>query len=327
MNSINEIKYRNTKFKLLIYVFIWILLCVCGYLSKLYLSTFVWYSWEPVYPYLHLLKENLAAIMLGIFALGIFAILWHDYRQMKNLVTKEREAALKLAAQSEQRKNYLVVYLAHDLKTPLTSVLGYLELLQKTPELPEETKLKYMQTAYAKAERLEDLLNEFFEITRYNLTQIVLEKSKINMTRMLEQLIFEFRPMLQERDLSCELTAEKDCPFFCDANRIQRVFDNLLKNAIHYSFSGSTITINVSLREREIVITFTNEGNTIPPEKLSHIFEQFYRLDSARRTKTGGAGVGLAIAKEIVKLHGGLITAASENNRICFQVILPILSS
>ena len=239
----------------------------------------------------------------------------------------ELQSAKEAAVKNHEVLAERIADIAHQLKTPLTSVLGYLELLQKTPELPEETKLKYMQTAYAKAERLEDLLNEFFEITRYNLTQIVLEKSKINMTRMLEQLIFEFRPMLQERDLSCELTAEKDCPFFCDANRIQRVFDTLLKNAIHYSFSGSTITINVSLREREIVITFTNEGNTIPPEKLSHIFEQFYRLDSARRTKTGGAGVGLAIAKEIVKLHGGLITAASENNRICFQVILPILSS
>lgn len=323
MNNANEIKYRNTKFKLLIYVIIWVLLFICAYLTHLYLSTFIWYSWQPIYPILHLLKQNLSAIMLSIFALGIFIILWHDYRQMKNLVTTEREVVLRLAEQSEQRKNDLVVYLAHDLKTPLTSVLGYLELLDKTPELPKETKQKYLETAYIKAERLEDLLNEFFEITRYNLTQITLEKSNINLTRMLEQLIFEFHPMLQEKNLTCNLVADSACPYTCDANRLQRVFDNLLKNAVHYSFPDSTIEITVLQKERELVITFTNEGNTIPPEKLTRIFDQFYRLDSARGTKTGGAGIGLAIAREIIKLHGGTITAASEDNRICFVVKLP----
>lgn len=323
MSNENETRFRNTKIKLLIYSFTWVLLCACAYLCKLYLSTRIWYSGQLVYPFLHFLKEHLTAILLLGFSAGIFIILWGDYRRMKDLVAKEKSEALRLAEQSEQRKNDLVVYLAHDLKTPLTSVLGYMELLQKTPELSEETKQKYMETVMTKAERLEDLLNEFFEITRYNLTQITLEKSQINLTRMLEQLIFEFQPMLQERRLQCELEAETELLYVCDADRIQRVFDNLLKNAVHYSFRETVIQIALKRQGHGVLITFNNEGNTIPPEKLTHIFEQFYRLDSARGTKTGGAGVGLAIAKEIVELHGGTITASSEDNQIRFEVTLP----
>lgn len=324
MNNENETRYRNTKIKLIIYVFVWVLLCVCAYLCKLYLSTRIWYSWESVYPYLHFLKEYLAFFLLLGFAVGIYIILWIDYRRMKDLVAKEKAAALRLAEESEKRKNDLVVYLAHDLKTPLTSVLGYMELLQNTPELSEETRKKYMETVTAKAERLEDLLNEFFEITRYNLTHITLEKSRINLTRLLEQLIFEFQPMLQERELQCQLEAETDFFYVCDAARLQRVFDNLLKNAIHYSFQKTVIQITLRRKQDGVNITFINQGNTIPPEKLIHIFEQFYRLDSARGTKTGGAGIGLAIAKEIVELHGGSITACSEDERICFEVTLPM---
>ena len=325
MNKENEMRYRNTKIKLLIYTGIWVLLWAFGYLCQLYLtSTQIWYDWEPIYPMLHFLKENLLPVMLLVFTAGLFVILWYDYHRMKNLVDEEKAKALRLAEQSEQRKNDLVVYLAHDLKTPLTSILGYMELLQNTPELSEETKQKYMQTVITKAERLEDLLEEFFEITQYNLTQITLEKSQINLTRLLEQLIFEFQPMLQERDLTCDLQAVPDLHLVCDGARIQRVFDNLLKNAVHYAFRETVIKITLRQREQGVVITFANEGNTIPPEKLSHIFEQFFRLDSARGTKKGGAGIGLAIAKEIVELHGGSISAASEDNRIRFEVVLPV---
>lgn len=145
------------------------------------------------------------------------------------------------------------------------------------------------------------------------------------MTRMLEQLIYEFKPMLLEKNLKCELEIAPDTMIKCDVNKMQRVFDNLLRNAVNYSFDDSTIHIAVKQNGENLCIQFTNCGNTIPKEKLVRIFEQFYRLDVARSSRSGGAGLGLAVAKEIVELHNGTITAKSENEQIKFTVTLPLL--
>lgn len=235
---------------------------------------------------------------------------------------QQRKLATELA---EQRKNDLVVYLAHDLKTPLTSVIGYLTLLHDEREISEELREKYLSISLEKAERLEDLINEFFEITRFNLSNITLEYSRVNLTRLLEQLIYEFKPMLLEKNLKCDLEIAPDIMIRCDVNKMQRVFDNLLRNAINYSFHDGAVRIAVTQNENHLSIRFTNRGNTIPQEKLERIFEQFYRLDTARSSKSGGAGLGLAIAKEIVELHKGTITAKSENEVIEFEVTIPLL--
>lgn len=322
MTNLNERYYKNTKTKLLLFSFVFGLICICGYLCMLYLSTYTWFGTELYYPFLHFMKKHMWSILSINFFIGFFIILWCDYKKMKNLVDEEKKDAQKRAEQSEKRKNDLVMYLAHDLKTPLTSVLGYTDLLQNAPELSEVTRQKYMGVVKSKAERMEELLDEFFEITRYNLTQITLVKTRINLTRMLEQLVFEFRPMFLERNLTCECDAEQDIYFFCDADRIQRVFDNLLKNAVHYAFVGTAILITMKRAGRMLEVTFENEGNTISEQNLEKIFEQFFRLDSARGTK-GGTGVGLAIAKEIVELHGGHIKAFSEDNHVRFVVTMP----
>ena len=240
---------------------------------------------------------------------------------------KDTLARRKTAAeQAEQRKMELVVYLAHDLKTPLTSVIGYLTLLRDEQQISEELREKYLSISLEKAERLEDLINEFFEITRFNLSNITLEYSRVNLTRLLEQLTYEFKPMFIEKNLECILEAVPDVSIRCDVDKMQRVFDNLLRNAVNYSFENGMIHITVSQDEKSMRLLFSNQGNTIPKEKLGRIFEQFYRLDSSRSTKSGGAGLGLAIAKEIVELHGGEIKARSENEIIEFEVILPLSS-
>lgn len=225
---------------------------------------------------------------------------------------------------AEQRKNDLIMYLAHDLKTPLASVIGYLSLLRDEEKISDELREKYLSVSLDKAERLEDLINEFFEISKYNLTTITLQYSKINLRRLLEMLLYEFQPMLKEKNLKCNLHVPEDIIMRCDANRMQRVFDNLLRNAVIYSFNGTDINIKVTRQEENVMISFTNHGDTILVEKLERIFEQFYRLDASRSTSSGGAGLGLAIAKQIVELHHGTVQARSKDEVIEFEVILPV---
>ncbi len=254
-------------------------------------------------------------------------ILSDELKQVQDDMNSLREQAMESARQvkeTERRKNDLIVYLAHDLKTPLTSVIGYLTLLRDEGQISEELREKYLSISLEKAEHLEDLINEFFEITRFNLSNITLEYSRVNLTRMLEQLVYEFQPMFLEKNLSCELSIASDIMVRFDVNKMQRVFDNLLRNAVNYSFENSTIYIDVKPQESGLSICFKNTGNTIPPAKLERVFEQFFRLDTARSTRSGGAGLGLAIAKEIVELHNGSISAASKNETIEFEVSLPV---
>lgn len=237
-----------------------------------------------------------------------------------------REQALRnaiLAKEAEKRKNDLVVYLAHDLKTPLTSVIGYLTLLRDEPQISPELRARYTGIALEKAERLEELINEFFDITRFNLTTLSLNCEHISLSRMLEQIVNEFIPILNEKELAWRTEITPDIGLYCDPDKLQRVFDNLVRNAVNYSYSGTDLLLSLKESEDHIEIQIQNHGKTIPPDKLNRIFEQFFRLDSSRTSATGGAGLGLAIAKEIVELHGGTITAASENESIVFTVALP----
>ncbi len=234
---------------------------------------------------------------------------------------EKQKLDMKLA---EQRKNDMVMNLAHDLKTPLASVIGYLNLLRDEGQISEELRQKYLSVSLEKAERLEDLINEFFEIAKFNLSNITLQYSRISLVRLLEMVLYEFQPMLHEKNLECNLMVPEDIMIRCDADKIQRVFDNLLKNAVIYSFEGTDIDIAVVRQGEDVEITFTNHGDTIPEEKLERVFEQFYRLDASRSTSSGGAGLGLAIAKQIIELHHGAIMARSENEMIEFRVILPV---
>lgn len=222
------------------------------------------------------------------------------------------------------KKNDLIAYLAHDLKTPLTSVVGYLSLLEEAPDMPPEQKAKYTHIALDKALRLEQLINEFFEITRYNLHEIVLEKESIDLSYMLMQMADEFYPVLMDHGNTVTVSAEDGLTVVADSDKLARVFNNILKNAIAYSDRDTAIVITAVHKEHTIQITFTNRSKTIPRQKLQSIFEKFYRLDDARSSNTGGAGLGLAIAKEIVTLHGGTITAESENQVTTFTVELPV---
>lgn len=228
------------------------------------------------------------------------------------------------AQNAEQRKNDLVVYLAHDIKTPLTSVIGYLSLLDEAPDMPLEQKAKYVKITLDKAFRLEQLINEFFEITRYNLQTILLDKQEINLSYMLMQMADEFYPQLTQTGKTAIVKAEDNLMIFGDPDKLARVFNNIMKNAIAYGYDNSMIEITVKQLGRNVLITFLNQGHTIPAHKLETIFDKFFRLDDARSTSTGGSGLGLAIAKSIIISHGGSISAESKDEHIVFSITLPI---
>lgn len=141
---------------------------------------------------------------------------------------------------------------------------------------------------------------------------------------MLEQLADESYAVLSEKDLTCSIQTDEGLLVNGDPDKLARVFDNLLRNAIAYCYRGTNIDIQAHGHNGSIIITFTNQGDPIPPQKLSSIFEKFYRVDNARSSQTGGAGLGLSIAKEIVELHGGIIRAESDRGGICFTVQLPL---
>ena len=227
------------------------------------------------------------------------------------------------AIEGEKKKNDLVLFLAHDLKTPLTSIVAYLTMLEDHPDMPEEERMNYTHIALEKSIRLGELINEFFDITRYNLQNIELEPVEIDLTMMLEQLADELYGVLQEKKLSCEVDVEEDLQIYGDPDKLARVFDNILRNAIAYCYENTVIRIEARMKNDEIEIVFTNAGDKIPGDMLQTIFEKFYRVDGSRSTGTGGAGLGLAIAKQIAELHGGRIMARSDDNRTQFIVTLP----
>lgn len=231
----------------------------------------------------------------------------------------------RLARENEQKKDELIVYLAHDIKTPLTSMIGYLSLLSEIKDMPQEQRNRYIDIALDKSYRLEYLINELFDVARFNSEKIVLEKEEINLNLMLEQIADDFYPTLKEMNKKINFTSDEKTILYADPDKLSRVFNNLIKNAVNYSKENTDIDISILNKENQATVKITNKGKQIPKEKLDKIFEKFYRLDSSRTSKIGGSGLGLAIAKEIVELHGGRIYAESDMKETTFSVILPII--
>ncbi len=232
-----------------------------------------------------------------------------------NLVTNKNKAK-----EETQKKNDLIMYMAHDLKTPLTSVIGYLSLLTQEKEISKNMQEKYINIALEKSIRLEELTNQFFEITRYNLQEIPITKNKIDLSFLIDQLVDEFYPMLQEKKLKYVINKPKHTYFMGDGDKLARAFGNLIKNAINYSYENTDIEIEILQNENKINIIFKNKGDKIPEYKLDKIFDKFFRVDESRTSSTGGTGLGLAITKEIVELHNGTIKVKNDDEYIEFNI-------
>jgi len=228
-------------------------------------------TWQPgiVFEFLNFMRKNTVWFFIMAWASGfvlIFVGFW--FRTLGYLEESERAAK-----DAEQKKNDMLLYLAHDLKTPLTSTIGYLTLLSDEPGLPLETRRKYLDVAIEKTRRLEELINEFFEITRYNLSTLSLNASEVNIARMVEQIAYEFKPVFIEKKLEYDITAEPGLMLRCDADKMRRVFDNLIKNAADYSESGTTINISAFRTGGYVKVKVKN------------------RVDDLRASNSGGSGL------------------------------------
>ena len=246
----------------------------------------------------------------------------NEFSDKLNGIKYDYMLSKKNAKEAEDKKNDLIMYMAHDLKTPLTSIIGYLTLLSDEKDISKESQQKYIKIALDKSLRVEDLTNQFFDITRYNLQNMPINKQEINLVYLLRQVIDECYPMLEKRNLKCEFKSIDKVMYYGDGDKLARAFDNLLKNAINYSYENTTIEIELEQKEEKISIIFKNKGDKIPEYKLDKIFEKFYRGDDSRASSTGGAGLGLAITKQIIELHQGKIYVKNDNEYIEFFVEL-----
>ena len=236
---------------------------------------------------------------------------------IRQLMDKERE--------SERTKNELITNVAHDLRTPLTSIIGYLELLSGPTNLPPEMKKKYLDITYTKAKRLEKLIEDLFGFTKLNYGKVSMRVSKVDIVKLLSQLLEEFYPNFMDKNLAYELQSNVPAKIIsADGNLLARLFDNLINNAIKYGAEGKKILVKIQSGESIVTVSVTNYGYVIPKDELPLLFEKFYRVEQSRSTNTGGTGLGLAIAKNIVDMHGGTIGVTSDLNGTVFTVRLQV---
>lgn len=241
----------------------------------------------------------------------------HMAADIKKLMEKERE--------SERTKNELITNVAHDLRTPLTSIIGYLELLAGNQQVPADMQHKYIEIAYGKSRRLQKLIEDLFGFTKLNCGKIAMHVGQIDIVKLLGQLIEEAYPNFVEKGLSYDLQSNVPAKIInADGNLLARLFDNLIGNAIKYGADGKRVLVKIHAEGETVTVSVTNYGYVIPADELPLIFNKFYRVEQSRSSSTGGTGLGLAIAKEIVDMHGGTISVASDLNGTVFTVKLQV---
>lgn len=240
-----------------------------------------------------------------------------------NRMAIDLEFLKKKEEQEEKHRNELITNVAHDLRTPLTSIIGYLDIVNTHPELSDAQKEKYIQIAYTKSVRLQAMIEDLFSFTKLSCNKMPLKKTIIDIVKLLQQEIDEFYPNFSDNDLKCEFHTDNPSYMVCgDGALIARAFENLISNAIKYGHAGKLIKINISGFENKVKVTITNYGNVIPESDIPFIFDQFYRVDTSRNEDTGGTGLGLSITKAIIEEHHGSISAKSSLSGTDFEIQL-----
>ena len=241
-----------------------------------------------------------------------------------NVMAVQIENAFRTKEEIEKSKDDFIVNIAHDLRTPLTSIIGYLSFLTER-ELAPEISAKYALIAYEKAEQLESLVESLFDIARLTVESVPIEKEAVNLKKMLMQKQDEMFPQLHSAEMEIHLDVPDDLPRInIDGELMARAFDNLIVNAVRYASEGKVLDIRVALGENNVLISFVTHANPIPTSELEHIFDKLYRLEKSRATQTGGTGLGLSISRRIVELHGGTLTARQAEGGTAFDIHLPL---
>jgi len=240
-----------------------------------------------------------------------------------NRASEKLKQAVERGDFSETSKEQLILNLAHDLRTPLTSVIGYLDFIIQSDGITVDQRNHYTSIAYTKAKRLEKLIEELFEIARMNYGKLPIETIAIDLTELLSQLAEELFPVLSKKNLITRLHMIPNMFVLGDGEMLARVFENLLTNAIRYGSDGQFIDIHCHSDTENVVVQVINYGDCIPQEELPHIFDMFFTGDKARTHKEGSSGLGLFIVKNIVEQHHGTITAQSNLIRTLFEVRIP----
>lgn len=245
-----------------------------------------------------------------------------------NEMSEQIQENIELERKTEQEKNQLITSVAHDIRTPLTSILGYLELLfhkSEETELSAEQSREYLRIAYDKSLRLMTLTEDLFTYTKVSFGELKIQKQPLDLIMFLEQMMEEFYPSFMDNGLDCQFTHPIDSiPFYGDSSMLARAFSNLLSNAVKYGRDGKELLITADILAGSAVIKFTNYGMIIPGDALTHIFDRFYRVENSRSLDTGGSGLGLSIAQRVIRLHNGTIRAVSGKDGTSFIVTLPL---
>ena len=249
-------------------------------------------------------------------------------KEIEGAILKENERlAFDAERNAEKQKNDLITNVAHDLRTPLTTIVGYLELIKNNDQLDKEDIKKYSTVAYEKSKRLQSMMDDLFEFTSLDQANVKVHMTTINISELILQIVDEFYPTFQEHNLKPTLhVSQPNLLIHGDGQLLARVFDNLLSNAVKYGEDNNDIKIEVLNDEQTVTIKIMNYGNPIAKEDLPYIFDKFYQGDSSHSSE--GNGLGLALVKKIVELHHGTITVNSHPLQgSSFMVTLPIASN
>lgn len=248
--------------------------------------------------------------------------------QQINSMADELQKLMEMERTMERQKNELITSVTHDLRTPLTSIIGYLELLRQRENLSEKQLADYIEITYSKSQRLQKLIEDLFQFTKLDSGEIVLHTMRLDMVKLMEQMLEEFYPIFADAKLTYEWNCNVDSAIVeADGELMARAMENLLSNAVRYGKDGKKIRIQLTVKADWIWISIINYGILITKENLEHIFERFYRAEGSRNQHTGGTGLGLNIVQKIVNLHGGKIDVDSGTQGTRFRVAFPMATA
>ncbi|MBF6625370.1 HAMP domain-containing histidine kinase [Aerococcaceae bacterium zg-BR9] len=223
----------------------------------------------------------------------------------------------------EQSKDELIANVGHDLRTPLTSIIGYLGLIDNQQYQSEEQMLNYARIAYNKALGMKVLVSDLFDYAASRLTSYEIKPIEMSIEMFFEQIAADFELTAQEKHIEIEIdVVPEDLIVSLDPEKMARVFHNLISNALKYGHGASVIQLRAyqELASKKTMMEVRNNGELILETELENIFERSYRLDSSRNADVPGSGLGLAIVRNIVKLHDGEVSAEIDREFLVFKI-------